>query len=285
MNRYYQKNSFFKDANLRQFSQINFRISPGQVWSALTPLYFEINFNQSLNGWGEAQTSINRWIWQMQGPNQKALENVRRSRNYYFKNEFRPAANWLIYSSLELNRMDQRLSASQLATRMWRWNEKADIKLGFNTRVIFQYRQFYQDQGYGRTVKYQEPSGWIEHRWTPDFQNIFNLLYRRRRDENGNISNISHNWETRFDLIWRKYQFWRLRRIEARQSFSANRRSTSGYRPAQSYQFTSASSLDLYPLHSMIIRLRLDVGQYLDELYPELDYGDISFHVRISLRF
>jgi hypothetical protein len=285
LNQNFHYNSSRRNAQLRQFSQMNFRFSPGQIWSRLSPLYFELNLNQSLNGWDTPQSAISDWLWQVFSDDLQGLNHLQRIRNYYLKNEYRPAANWLITSLLEFNEQEQRPGVSQLTNQYWRWSERIDVKVGFKTRYVVQYRQFFQDMDYGRTMRYFEPSTWVEHRWTPDLQNNLNLLYRHRKTEQGGGELVAHNWEGRYDLIWRKYQFWHVQRLEIRLSFAGNYQQQSGYYHTNYYQLSSSSSLDIYPLHSMIIRLRVDLNQYLDALKPLNDYWSLRFNFKLSLRF
>ena len=285
MSQHFLKNSFLKNVRLRQFSQINFRFSPGQLWHVFSPLYFEFNVNQSLYGWGSTDNKVSSWLWQLFGRNKNRLTDYQSIKNYYIKNEYRPGSRWFIYSLLEWNNQQTGMGLSTLNRKYWRLNEKVDIKLGFKTRLNLKYRHFDQDMGYERTIQYFEPSIWVEHRWTPDFQNILNLLYRQRSTGDGKILDKTFNWEARYDLIWRKYKLLGIRRIELRQSFSGNHRRTSGNNPAQNYQFGSSSSLDLYPLHSMIFRLRFDLNQYLDDLIPEYAYYNYAVNLKMSLRF
>jgi hypothetical protein len=285
MSQNFHKNSSLKNVRLRQFSQINFRLSPGLLWHVFSSLYFEFNVNQSLYGWGSTDRKVSNWLWQLFGRNKSRLTDYQFNENYYIKNEYRPGSRWFIYSLLEWNNQQTGLGLSLLERKYWRLNEKVDIKLGFKTRLYLKYRHFDQDMGYDRTIRYFEPSIWIEHRWTPDFQNILNLLYRQRRTGENNIIDKTFNWEARYDLIWRKYKLLGIRRIELRQSFSGNFRRTSGYNPAQIYQFGSSSSLDLYPLHSMIFRLRFDLNQYLDDFIPEYAYYNYAINLKLSLRF
>ena len=74
-------------------------------------------------------------------------------------------------------------------------------------------------------------------------------------------------------------------RLEVRQSFSASKIQTTGNDEVDYYQFSSSSSLDLYPVHSMIFRLQFNANQYLDMITSLNDYFDIALNVKMSLRF
>jgi hypothetical protein len=159
------------------------------------------------------------------------------------------------------------------------------IKPGFKTRVTIQYRQYYQNLGYSRIERFYEPSTWIEHRWTSYFQNTINLLYRYRDNKDSNLTNYSSYWEARYDLIWRINDFIGIRRIEIRQSFSGSLFRDTGYNLFGNYQTSASSSLDLYPWHSMILRLRLDLNRYIDDYFMQNNYTRIMFNLKLSLRF
>jgi hypothetical protein len=139
--------------------------------------------------------------------------------------------------------------------------------------------------GYDRTDRYYEPSTWVEHRWTPDFLNTASVLYRQRAIAEGKIEDISHNWETRYDLIWRKYNFLKIRRLELRQGFSGIHRTSEGTIPEDSYLLTSSSAIDLYPIHSMILRVQLVLSRYMDDYFPENDYTGVMLNIKTSFRF
>jgi len=274
-----------KDARLSQYSQLNFRFSPGQIWDKLSILHFEFNVNQSLFGWGSPTEKISNWTWQMFRSNINELTNSQLIRNYYIKNEFRPGVNYYLYSLFEWNNQENSYGGSALKTNYWQLNEKLEIKVGYKTRVNIQYKQYNQDQGYKRTNKYYEPSVWTEHRWNPNFQNVLYCLYRFTDSRNNNIASKKHKIEGRYDIIWRKKKFLKMRRIEIRQSILVGHTEITGYDPEKSYQFTSSSALDLYPLYSMIFRFQFNAGQYLNVNDPDLSNFAIDFNMKLSLRF
>ncbi|MBN1348425.1 hypothetical protein JXJ21_03385 [candidate division KSB1 bacterium] len=284
LNQHYYRDSEYRNANVRQFSQINLRLSPGRLHRLFAPLFFEFNYNQTLSGLGMSASAAQNRLWHFIGNEAAGLGTVQHIRTFYIKNEIRPGTNWLIYNLLEFNRQRQGTGLNRIDSRYTRLSEKVDLKVGFKTRFIMQYRQFWQNLGYDRTQQYFEPSCWLEHRWIPGFQNNLNLLYRNRRNEDGNIADDSDHWECRYDLVWRKYDFFKIRRLELHQSFSGIHHRAHGVVVARNWQLASSSSLDIYPLHSMIIRLRLDQNQFIEEVLPGEDYGSTRFTLKFSLR-
>jgi hypothetical protein len=204
---------------------------------------------------------------------------------YYIRNEFRPSPRWNVYSSLEWNDQETSLGSSILETGYWRLSEKLEAKIGFQTRLNLQYRQYFQDLDYDRITRYYETSTWIEHRWTPAFQNTLYGLFRYTEEDEGSIHDVTHYWEGRYDIVLRKNKFWGVRRLELVHSLLGSSSSTEGYNPQKYFLISSSSSLDLYPLHSTILRLQFVAARYLDELVSEDDYTSISFNMRLSLQF
>ncbi len=283
--RRYHPSASSKNVDLNQYSQANFRFSPGRIWHAFSPFHFEFNYSQSMSGWGVTRERVGSWLWKFLGLDPGRLENAQVRENCYIKNEFRPSSRWLLYSLLEWSNQETKLSGSNLENGYWRWSEKLDLKLGLRTRMNVQYRQFHNDLGYQRTDRYWEPSLWVERRWTPDFLNIASLLYRYRQADETFIQDDTHNWETRYDLIWRRYRFLGIRRLEVRQSFGGTYRSTEGTNPERVYEVTSSSSIDLFPLHSMIFRLQFDLSKYIDDLFPDNSFWSVMLNLKTTLRF
>lgn len=284
-NQNFYMTSASQSLNLRQFGQVNFRLSPGQIWSMLTPMTFEFNVNQAINGWGTGAGPVGHFTWQPVSMSYSGLKNLQRIRNYFVKNEFRPYAGWLIYSFLELSRQQNRWEASTRSLTSWRWNQKVDCKLGYQTHLIVQYRHFNQDLGFGRDNRSAEPSVWLEHRLNQNFHNTWNLLYRASRRGDQRIQTRSQNWELRYDLLWQKTHLLRLQRFEIRQSVFASHQRSLGYRPSRDYQLAANLALDLYPIQTMILRLRVDFLRFFDAIYPQNDYIDVLFNLKCSLRF
>ena len=277
--------SVVKNLRFRQFSQANLRLSPGQLSQLLSPFYFEFNVNQALSGQGVSDRSVGWLLWQTFSKAEDHLQDNQINRGYYVKNEFRPHPNWFLHSMIEWNSLEINLGSSQLIYDYKRWSEKLVIKPGFKTQVTIQYRQYYQNLGYGRIEHFYEPSTWIEHRWTPTFQNTLNLLYRYRDNKDSDLANFSSYWEARYDLIWRINDFIGIRRIEFRQSFSGSVFDDPGFSPLRNYQMSSSSSLDLYPWHSMILRLRLDLNRYIDDFFMQNNFTRLLFNLKLSFRF
>jgi hypothetical protein len=285
LDQYFHKHSTLKDAKLNQYSQLNLRMSPGQLWEMLSPFHFEFNVNQSLSGSGTARGDIGGWVWDLFDRTHESLDNSLAITNWYVKNEFRPSSRWYLYSLLEWNDQETNAGLSSLVSRYRLWSERLDVKLGLNTRLNLLYKQYFEDQGYNRRDRYFEPSAWIEHRWTSDLQNTLNLLYRRDKSEDGKIEDTSDTWEARYDVIWRRNHFLGIRRLELRQSLSGNRSRTTGYDEQRTLHITATSSLDLYPVHSMVLRLQSDFSRHVDEIFPQNDYDTITLSLKASLRF
>ena len=282
---FFHSDSSGRDADLVQYAQLNLRIAPGQAWTLLTPLHFDLNLTQSLNGRGTAEEDMGSWVWRVFSLDRGHLEDAQIRRSFSLRNEFRPGYRWSLHSLLERGRQELAPASSILEDRYWQWTEKLDLKLGFKTRLNLQYRQFHRSQNDRRSDRYLEPSTWIEHRWTSGLQNTLYLRYRRRQEDDGDVRDRFHDWDARTDLVWRRQGFLRIRRLEVRQSLSATHRRGTGAIRESTYQFGSSSALDLYPLHSMILRLRLDLGRYADWVYPENDYSSLTFSLRLHLRF
>lgn len=114
---------------------------------------------------------------------------------------------------------------------------------------------------------------------------MLNASFRRTRFREGKIRNLTHSWDGRCDLILRKSRFLHIRRLEVRQGFSGTRRQTRGDHPERLYRLASSSSLDLYPLHSTIVRGQFQAAWHADGLSSEGDWVDVRLNLRISLRF
>ena len=284
LNQFYHSETQMKDINLRHFSQFNLRFFPGNLWQRFSSLSFEATYNRSLSGSGTLDKDHNNFLWWVDQTKVRQLTNSQLMENFYLKNEFRPSAWWFLYSMLEYSPQENRLSGSSLNRYFWRWSEKLDMRLGWKTHLILQYRQFYQDIGFDRRDRYHEPSVRLEHRFTQNFLNIANLLYRRRRMDDRNLLDISDRWEGRYDIIWRLHHFLKIRYMEIRQSLSVSYLDQVGYNLYQQWQMSSSTGLDLYPLHSLIIRLRTDWNALVENQYPERDFYSLLFSLKVSLR-
>jgi hypothetical protein len=273
------------DINLAKSYQLNLRFAPGVLYDLFSPMNFEFNFNQSFNTWGTADYNDNKWIWQIFKRDYDIDGNVQNIRSYYLKNELNLGSRLLLTSMGEINNQNNRLSNSSLNNDYWRWSEKLSIKLNFKTRLNLQYRQYYQDREYGRTDKYYEPSTWIEYRWTPDFQNTYYLLYRKRFKTNGNLHDNIVTWEGRYDIIWGKDRVFLARRFELRQSFFISHVDSEGDNPQQTYQYSSNSAIDLYPIHSTVFRFQIDLVRHLDRLTPTYDRWNLNLNFKLLFRF
>ncbi|MCK5454850.1 MAG: hypothetical protein KAJ16_10830, partial [Calditrichia bacterium] len=281
---YYHRDSDTKNLNLRYFSQVNVRFFPGHLWRPLSPFSFDMNYNRSMNGSGTLREDQGNWLWWVSDSKIRKLENYQRLENYYLKNEFRPSAWWFLYSLIEFSPQENSVGGSKLRTIFWRWSEKIDLRLGWKTHLILQYREFYQDREYGRIDHYYEPSGQLEYRLSQDFLNILNLLYRHRINREGRILDVSDRWEARYDINWRKYPFLKLRGMEFRQGFAISHLDQSGYNASGQLQLSTSSVIDLYPVHSLIIRLRADWSDFQDNFFPLSNSRTLLISVRVSLR-
>jgi len=278
-------NSNNKNVNFTKTYHFNLRFAPGIIYHLLTPVHFEFNINRSFSSQGSAKRNFDSWIWRIFMREYPLTGNTQNIRKYYIKNELTLGSDFLLTSMAEWNNQDTELSASSQKNRQWLWSEKLNLKLNFNTRLNLQYRQYYRNRGYDRADTYYEPSTWIEHRWTSDFQNTYYLLYRKRYVENGNLRNNIDNWEIRYDIIWRKNRVFLIRRFEIRQSFSWSSVYAIGDNPRQTNQYSSNSSFDLYPVRSAIFRFQFNLTRNIDDLLPENNYWTIDMNIRLSLRF
>jgi hypothetical protein len=166
----------------------------------------------------------------------------------------------------------------------WHFTEKADVRLTYDTRFIAQYRRLYQDQGADRTLAQHEPSVWLEHRWTQDVLTTAQLLYRRSETDRAASSLLVHDWESVWDVaLWRD-QWLGMRHVEARQSLSGSYRRSNGMPIDRNFRVGTATTLNLYPFHSLTLRLRLDWNRYGDVVVPETSYSVWSFSVKLTLQ-
>jgi hypothetical protein len=281
----FHANSNTEEVNLAETYQFNLRFAPGVIYHLLTPLHFEFNVNRSFNSQGGAQGDFDSWVWQIFGRETRLTGNTQNARKYYVKNELTLGSDFMLTSMAEWNNQETALSASSGKNRQWLWNEKLNLKLNFNTRLNIQYRQYYRNRGYDRTDSYYEPSTWIEHRWSSDFQNTYYLLYRKRHVDNGNLRDNIDNWEARYDVIWRKNRVYLIRRFEIRQSLFWTHIHAEGDNPRQTNQYSSNSSFDLYPVRSAIFRFQFNLTRNTDDILPENNYWNMTLNIRLSLRF
>ena len=285
LDRGFHRGSPLSDVLLNQYSQIDLRFSPGAAWSPLSPLYFEFNINQSLRGWGTAEGEVNTRVWRVFSFDTGDLDDSQLLRNYYVRNEIRPSPAWFLHSMIEWNDGETQFGGSTITTGYWRWSERLDFKVGYNTRFNLRYKLHSEDYGYARSVRYHEPSAWVEHRLTRDLLNTFYALYRRTDSDDGKIRDVSDDIEGRYDFIWRKERFIGLRRLELRQTFSGSHSRTDGCNIEKTYDITSSTGVDLVPIYSMILRFQVNLTRHLDQIAPGNDYSRVAFIFRTSLRF
>jgi len=280
--------SFNDDQNvyyLRNFGQMNFRLSPGQLWKPLSLLFFEFNYNQTNDCMGDSKSRIGKQLWTFY---RQGIPNPTKSlliQNYFIKNEIRPGGNWFLYSMLQWNTQNNGFSGSKIKKSSWRLNERLDIKVGTSTHLVVQYRQFFQNMGPNIKSMDYEPSLWVEHRWSGNFINIFNLLYRRNDYNYGEIHNLTDNYESSFDIIWRTKRFTWLRYMEIQQTFSGSYQNIFGYNTHKNLRMSSGTSFNFYPLQSLVIRLRADVSRFIDVYFNDWNYLAVSFNLKVSMWF
>jgi hypothetical protein len=269
---------------LRQFLQTNFRFSPGYLWEELSPLFFEFTLTQGLNQTGELSEGGSSLVWRVTPIGQENAETFQRTKTYFIKNEFRPSASWFIQSIVEWNNQEVGASWSRLDRHYWRLNEKVDYKLTFETRLVAQYKQASENLGFDRVIRTREPSLWVEHRWSQDLTTITQLLFRRTENDNGIVEGYGDDWGVDLDLTWRKGQFLGFRYIEVRESISGAFHEAGPPATKRSYEWGSSTALDLYPLHSVILRVRLDLNRYVDEVLPDRSFTGIAWSAKLMLQ-
>jgi hypothetical protein len=285
LDRGFHKNSVPVDASLSQYSQVNTRVFPGRLFSLLSNVDLEFNINRSMSGSGRTEAGATAWLWEVFNRGAKGLLNEQAATAYFVKSEYRPSPNLYFHTLLEWNHERKTAGASRLASHDRLWSEKLEIKLGFNTRLTIQYRHYFQDRGRARTLRYRQPSIWIEHRWTPDLQNIVDMTFRNSRSDDDNIRSETRDWSARYDLIWRRQGLFGMDRIEMRGSVSANHSRTKGDMPERTSNLGFSSSVDLYPLSSTILRTEIRFNRHLDGLNPENDYRTLAVDLKLSLKF
>lgn len=284
LQQYYHRSSGQDDYALRQFYQANFRISPGSIWDELSSLFFEVNHNVSLAQSGQSEGSVGAWLWRLSTPEREGSASQSLLRASYVKNEFRPSAQWLLQSLFEWTTQDLSAGGSALQRRFWRLNEKLDWKAGLSTRIILQYKKNRQDLGYKRVSTDHEPSIWVEHRWTTDIMTVAQILHHRTDAEAYGQEATTREWQSTLDLIWRKNDFIGLRFMELRQTLFGSHRVFDGPYAQEAYQLSAGTSLDLYPIHSLVVRLRGDFGRTMDRLLPQASYTTLSYSARVTLQ-
>jgi hypothetical protein len=285
MNSYDYPNDNEYNLSLSQYAQLNFRFSPGQIWSKLSPLFFEYNLNQSLYASGNSSGGKGDYLWSIIPKEKDELTNYQYLRTYYLKNEFRPNANIYFYTLYEWNNQTTTYNLSQLNSDYWLLSEKLDAKLGYKTRLRLQYKKYYKNSGYDDVLTYYEPSVWLERRWTNSFHNVFYAAYRHTNDFDNNIKDYTDKYEARVDIIVRKKDYLKMRRVEFQQSFSGGQSNTFGYNDNNFFNYGSSSSLNLYPVHALIVRVEFEADKtvYIDD--SESNYLTTSLQIRASFKF
>jgi hypothetical protein len=285
LDRSYHRNSGLTDVRLNQQSQINTRLFPGHLWRRLSSVNLEFDMSRTLSGAGATGADATGWLWGFLNRDTRNLPNSQVTTSYFVRKEYRPAPQVYLYGLLEWSDEKQVVGFSRQRSHSRLWTEELDLKLGFRTRLTIQYRQFLEDRGSSRSLSYRQPSIRMEHRWTPDFQNIWDVTYRRSLSDEGEIRDESEEWISRYDLVLRRSDYLAMDRVEIRQSLSGSYSRTAGYDPERSRKLTLTSSIDLYPLHSMILRAEARFNRFWDALTPENDYHDFAIDLKLSLKF
>jgi hypothetical protein len=285
LDRGFHRGSVQVDARLSQYSQLNARVFPGDLLDALSDINLEFNVNRTTAGSGATESGATAWLWEYFNEGTKGLLNARTATAYFAKKEFRPWPGLYVNTLLEWNHEKKTVGGSSLTSHDRLWSEIVELKIGFKTRLMIQYRQYFQDRGRDRLFEYRQPSVWVEHRWTPDFHNVVDLTLRQSRADEGEIHNETRDWTARYDLIWRRQNLLGMDRVEVRQSLSGSHSHTKGYTPGDTYNLSLTPSIDLYPLHSTIIRTELRFSRYWDRLDAKNDYHTLAVDLRLSLKF
>jgi len=273
------------DLSLSQYTQLNFRLSPGELWKKLSALFFEFNINHALYATGTSTGRRSQYIWSALPTESNDLNKYQYLRTYYLKNEIRPNPNLYFYLLYEWNDQTTTYDLSSLDMDYWRLSGKFDAKLGLKTRVSLQYKQYDRDLGYNETTTYYEPSVWLERRWTNSFQNYLYVAYRHTKDFEGDIRDYIHKIEGRYDIVYRKKDLLKIRRIELQQSFSGGQTRTTGYNEDNYYYLGSSTGLDLFPLHSLIIRFQFNVIRTINVLNSDESNWTTDLNLRLSFNF
>ena len=205
--------------------------------------------------------------------------------NYYVKNEFRPSAKIILFSLFEWNNMTIENGGSQLTQFYRRWNEKLELKLGYTFRVVLQYKQYHQNRSLSRIFNYYEPSTWIEHRWNNSLQDIINIQYRISTDKNNKLLTNSTYWIIGYNIIWRKEKFIGLKRLEIRNDIVENITISEGDSQKKIFLLTNNTSVDIYPVHSAIIRFQLQYRNNNDVLLSTNSRTDFAYNFKFIMRF
>ena len=283
LEQYNHLQSLLKNYYLRQFAQANFRFSPGQISEIFNSLFFEFNFNQSSNLSGKDDRNISQDLWNpvFKGEN---LSDSYLNRNYYLKNEFRPNSKIFFTTIAEWNTQDITVEQTKSSRIFKYFTEKIDLRFGLETHLIAQYKQNYQDYGFGRNSIEYEPSLCLEGRWTPDFLNILNLLFRKRNSEIMKIENDLDGLQAQLDLVYRKSKLWGIKQFEIRQSFGGQYNTETLSDRNDNYQLSSGTAIDVYPISTFIIRTRFDLLRYKYLNTAVNSFWSWTFNLKLSLQ-
>ena len=271
-------------ASVDKNSRANLRFSPGQIWSKLNLLFFEFNASQSETGWGELYKSGSNYLWQF-FTKKHEFDFSSITNDFYAKNELRPNSKITLYSLLEWNYKKNKSNESLIQYYFNQWNEKLELKLSFNLRLILQYKQIYQDNAYNRIIKYYEPSTWLEHRWNSNFQDMINFQYTMSSDRKNNLLTDTKNLMFTYNIIWRKEKFLHLDRIEFRNDISGSLADSKGDSRSMTSKYSTTTSLDIYPFTSAIFRFQAQYQQYDDLLDSTNSTYGISYTIKVIMKF
>jgi hypothetical protein len=278
-------NSETNSALLSKYSQINVRFSPGQIWDKLNPLFFEFNLSQNAKSWGDFNKPVSGYLWDVFTNRNLLFDYSTFSTDYYIKNELRPNSKIILYSLIEWNFLNNKNSASILNTNFTQWNEKLEIKLMYNLRLILQYKQFFRDNDYFRIYRYYEPATLVEHRWTSNLQDMINLQYRISTTGLNDILSNSKNLLFTYNVIWRKEKFLHLDRLEIRNDISGNLARSTGETVSRVSLYSINTAIDIYPFTSVIFRFQVQYRQNNDMLITDNSTSGFSYNLRVIMKF
>lgn len=283
LDQYHHYQYGIKNYNNRQFAQLNFRISPGVLYSSLKNLFFEINANQSGVSYGTSSSDLKYKLWQLEKAESNQTD-YSRNRNLFIKNEFHLNANTLFTTSYESSKQNIRNYLSEINRYFIRLSEKIDLKADNKTRFVIKYQNIRNDYGFGSTSNEHQPSVWLERRWSESVLNILNVIYINRRSENINILQRMNSTQLQYDFLYRKSNLHWIDYLEFRQSLSFQYSDELAFYSYFNRKLISSSSLDIYPVKSLIFRLRYDVSKNWTYGSQTLDNLLMNFNLKITLQ-
>ena len=104
-------------------------------------------------------------------------------------------------------------------------------------------------------------------------------------DKNDKLLSNSTNWIIGYNIIWRKEKFIGLKRLEIRNDIAENITLTEGDSQKKIFLLTNNTSIDIYPVHSAIIRFQLQYRINNDMLLSDNSRTDFAFNFKFIMRF